>query len=83
LSSRDAPEERQSPRRCWRPPSSTRSHGAATLEGYPVETEGNRIPSANAYMGTSTMFERAGFEVVERRRANKGSVVRPIVSKTL
>jgi GNAT superfamily N-acetyltransferase len=60
-----------------------RSHGAARLEGYPVETEGNRIPSANVYMGTSTMFERAGFEVVERRRANKGSVVRPIVSKTL
>jgi GNAT superfamily N-acetyltransferase len=60
-----------------------RGHGANTLEGYPVETEGGRIPSANVYMGTSTMFERAGFEVVERRRANKDSVTRPIVRKTL
>lgn len=60
-----------------------RSHGAKTLEGYPVETEGNRIPSANVYMGTSTMFERAGFAVVERRRANKHSVTRPIVRMTL
>jgi len=60
-----------------------RSHGAKRLEGYPVETEGNRIPSANVYMGTSTMFERAGFEVLERRRAKKGSVTRPIVRRSL
>ncbi|HSK06333.1 MAG TPA: GNAT family N-acetyltransferase [Acidimicrobiia bacterium] len=60
-----------------------RGHGAERLEGYPVETEGNRIPSANVYMGTSTMFERAGFEVVERRRANKDSATRHIVRKTL
>jgi GNAT superfamily N-acetyltransferase len=60
-----------------------RSQGASRLEGYPVETEGNRIPSANVYMGTLTMFERAGFEVVELRRANKNSVTRPIVRGAL
>ncbi|HSJ84532.1 MAG TPA: GNAT family N-acetyltransferase [Acidimicrobiia bacterium] len=60
-----------------------RNQGASRLEGYPVETEGNRIPSANAYMGTLTMFERSGFEVVERRRANKNSVTRPIVRRVL
>ncbi len=45
-----------------------RDHGATTLEAYPVETDGGRIPSANAYMGTLAMFERAGFEVIERRQ---------------
>ena len=60
-----------------------RKHGAQRLEAYPVETDGNRIPSANVYMGTLGMFERAGFEVVERRRANKTSVTRPIVRLTL
>ncbi|MDP9143333.1 MAG: GNAT family N-acetyltransferase [Actinomycetota bacterium] len=60
-----------------------REHGAHRLEAYPVETDGSRIPSANAYMGTLGMFEEAGFEVVERRRANSTSVVRPIVRLTL
>ena len=60
-----------------------RSQGASRLEGYQVETEGTRIPSANVYMGTFTMFERAGFEVVERRRANRNSVTRPIVRRAL
>ena len=49
-----------------------RSHGATTLEAYPVEVPtGERIPSANAYHGTLTMFERAGFTVVERRQWNR------------
>jgi GNAT superfamily N-acetyltransferase len=56
-----------------------RNNGARRLEAYPVETEGNRLPSANVYMGTLTMFKRAGFEVLERRKANKNSVTRPIV----
>jgi GNAT superfamily N-acetyltransferase len=60
-----------------------RRHGARKLEAYPVETEGNRIPSANAYMGTLSMFERAGFHVVERRRATATSVTRPMVRMAL
>jgi hypothetical protein len=78
------PEVRESQWRCWRAAVDyARSQGASRLEGYPVETEGNRIPSANVYMGTLTMLERAGFEVVERRRANKNSVTRPIVRGAL
>ena len=39
-----------------------RDHGATTLEAYPVEVPaGRRIPSANVYHGTLSMFERAGF----------------------
>ncbi|HEX7171433.1 MAG TPA: GNAT family N-acetyltransferase [Candidatus Limnocylindria bacterium] len=58
-------------------------HGATLVEGYPVDTGGGRIPSANAYMGTLGMYRRAGFTEVERRRANRTSVERPIVRKRL
>jgi len=61
-----------------------RAHGAATLEGYPVDiAEGERIPSANAFRGTLGMFERAGFKVVERRQASPTAAARPIVRKTI
>lgn len=60
-----------------------RQHGATLLEAYPVDTAGDRIPAANAYKGTLTMFQRAGFEVVARRRANRASPERPIVRRTL
>ena len=58
-----------------------REHGATLLEGYPVETDGGRVPAANAYKGTLTMFERAGFEIAARRRANRASPERPIVRR--
>ena len=61
-----------------------REQGATTLEAYPVEVpEGERIPAANAYHGTLTMFERAGFTVVERRQWNATTPVRPIVRRAL
>ena len=60
-----------------------RQHGATLLEGYPVETGGERIPAANAYKGTLGMFERAGFEVVERRQWNATTPVRPIVRRAI
>jgi GNAT superfamily N-acetyltransferase len=56
-----------------------REHGATTLEAYPVDTAGGRVPVASAYHGPLPMFERAGFRVVERRRWNATSPVRPIV----
>lgn len=60
-----------------------REHGATLLEGYPVETDGSRIPSANVYKGTLSMFERAGFEVAERRQWNRATPVRPIVRRRI
>jgi GNAT superfamily N-acetyltransferase len=56
-----------------------RSHGATTLEAYPVETGGARIAAASAFHGTLGMFERAGFTIVERRQWNATSPVRTIV----
>jgi GNAT superfamily N-acetyltransferase len=38
-----------------------KAHGARILEGYPVATDGGRIPSASVYTGTASMFEGAGF----------------------
>ena len=58
-----------------------REHGATLLEAYPVDTGGRRIPSAYAFSGALSMFERAGFEVVERRRYSETSPVRPIVRR--
>jgi GNAT superfamily N-acetyltransferase len=55
-----------------------RAHGARTLEAYPIDADGVRRPSANLFTGTLSMFERAGFSEIERRRGN-----RPIVRLAL
>ena len=56
-------------------------HGATLLESYPIETDGRRVPAAHAYKGTVGMFERAGFEIVERRRFNRTTPLRPIMRR--
>ena len=56
-----------------------RDHGATILEGYPVQTEGARIPSASAYTGTAGMFERSGFEVVAPSTSKAASAARRVV----
>lgn len=56
-----------------------RDRGATMLEAYPVDPGDGRIPAANAYHGTLSMFERAGFQVVARRQWNATAPVRPIV----
>jgi ribosomal protein S18 acetylase RimI-like enzyme len=56
-----------------------RANGATTLEAYPADTGGGRIPSPVAYNGTLSMFERAGFTIVARRTFNRTLPARPIV----
>jgi GNAT superfamily N-acetyltransferase len=53
-----------------------RASGATTLEAYPADTGGKRIHVSDAYKGTLSMFERAGFEVVARRRWSANTVER-------
>ena len=60
-----------------------RQNGATVIEGYPAETGAMRIADSDAYKGTVTMFERAGFEVVARRRASRTAAERPIMRKRL
>ncbi|MCU1431392.1 MAG: GCN5-related N-acetyltransferase [Actinotalea sp.] len=38
-----------------------RSQGAPAVEGYPVDNEGEKVDLTMAYVGTRTLFERAGF----------------------
>lgn len=58
-----------------------RDHGATLLEAYPVDTSDGRVAAATAFKGTLAMYERAGFEVVAHRRANRTSAPRPIVRR--
>ena len=60
-----------------------REHGATLVEAYPVDTEGGRVPAAQAFKGTLGMFERAGFDVVARRRGSSASASRPIVRRSI
>ena len=38
-----------------------RSYGAPAVEGYPVDNQGRKVDLTMAYVGTRTLFERAGF----------------------
>ena len=38
-----------------------RDHGAPAAEGYPVDNQGEKVDRTMAYVGTRTLFERAGF----------------------
>jgi len=60
-----------------------REHGATLAEAYPIETDGSRVPAAQAYKGTVGMFQRAGFEIAARRQFNRTTRVRPIMRREL
>jgi GNAT superfamily N-acetyltransferase len=38
-----------------------RDHGAPAIEGYPLDNQGSKIDLTMAYVGTRSLFERAGF----------------------
>jgi GNAT superfamily N-acetyltransferase len=48
-----------------------RTRGAPVIEAYPVDNDGRKVDLTMAYVGTRTMFERAGF----RKAAGTESVV--------
>ncbi len=48
-----------------------RRHGAAALEGYPVDTAGERRSSSDLYHGTVSMFADAGFAEVRRPKPTR------------
>jgi GNAT superfamily N-acetyltransferase len=50
-----------------------RDHGARILEGYPVDTGGERMSSASAYSGTAGMFARAGFTLAAPTTSKAGA----------
>ena len=56
-----------------------RSKGAKTLEAYPLASSLGKVSAASAFHGTQSMFERAGFKLVDIRQWNKNSPERPIM----
>lgn len=50
-----------------------REHGAPAVEGYPIDTEGQRVDVGFAYVGTTSMFEAAGFERIVETDARSAS----------
>ena len=48
-----------------------RLHGAAIVEGYPVEPRTASMPDAFAWVGLTSAFRKAGFREVARRSATR------------
>ena len=58
-----------------------RTAGAAALEGYPIDparAEGGRVRDTGAYVGTRSMFERAGFGIVAQTSSRSGGAPRVV-----
>jgi GNAT superfamily N-acetyltransferase len=60
-----------------------RGQHVAAVEAYPVDTEGDKISSTFAYMGTTSFYEKAGFERVLLTDAKSGGRPRWIMRKDL
>lgn len=60
-----------------------RSCAAVALEAYPVDTEGGRISGAFAYVGTTKMFEEAGFTRIVETAARSAGLPRWLMRREL
>lgn len=61
-----------------------RSHGAPSVEGYPVDVgAGGKVDVISGYVGTTRQFERAGFERVQQTTGHSGGKVRWLMRKEL
>lgn len=53
-----------------------RRHGAPAIEGYPIDPGGKRVNTADVYVGTMGIFERAGFRRVGQTGATSARLPR-------
>jgi GNAT superfamily N-acetyltransferase len=59
-----------------------RQHGAAVIEGYPVEVAvDERVDVISGYVGTRHLFEAAGFEVAGPTTAHSGGRPRVVMRR--
>jgi GNAT superfamily N-acetyltransferase len=56
-----------------------RAHGAPALEAYPVDPAGQRISANFAYVGTTSVFEKAGFRRLQQTEARSAGLRRWIM----
>lgn len=61
-----------------------REHGAAAIEGYPVESDSpGKVDIISGYVGTTRLFERAGFTRAAETTAHSGGRLRWVMRKEL
>ncbi|WP_345764528.1 GNAT family N-acetyltransferase [Diaminobutyricibacter sp. McL0608] len=59
-----------------------RSHGAEVVEGYPIESDTpGKVDIISGYVGTTRLFERAGFQRASETLAHSGGRARWIMRK--
>ena len=59
------------------------SKGAPAVEAHPVDPKGKRMDTTMAFVGTRSMFEKAGFEVVGSTDAVASRMPRLVMRRTL
>jgi GNAT superfamily N-acetyltransferase len=57
--------------------------GAPAVEGYPVDTDGDRIDQTSGYVGTVALFEAHGFVRVQQTAGRRGGKPRWLVRREL
>ncbi|MGN7799519.1 GNAT family N-acetyltransferase [Leifsonia sp. 22587] len=60
-----------------------RDSGAAIVEGYPVDTGGEKVDVISGYVGTVELFEKHGFSRVVATDAHSGGRVRWLMRREL
>ena len=60
-----------------------RSQGAPAVEGYPVDNRGEKVDLTMAYVGTRSLFERAGFTKAADTEAVSGGFPRVLMRMDL
>ena len=60
-----------------------RANGADVVEGYPVDTGGERVDVISGYVGTVELFEKHGFTRLTETDAHSGGRVRWIMRREL
>jgi GNAT superfamily N-acetyltransferase len=58
-------------------------HSAPAVEGYPIDPAGTRVSAAFAYVGTTSMFEAAGFRRVTQTAARSAGLPRWLMRRDL
>jgi len=60
-----------------------RASGAPCVESYPVDNDGQRVDLTMAYVGTRSMFERAGFSLAAQTDSVAGGFPRILMRRML
>ena len=60
-----------------------RDHGAPAVEGYPVDNRGAKVDLTMAYVGTRSLFERAGVTHAADTDAVSGGFPRVVMRRAL